>query len=81
MQNFVHIRFVKRNPVETHLPLNFFQNDRIFGFPDARLFLIYFFDFLIGSNRRGKAVRQPAEHFHRPYDIVGILYKRRHFSQ
>ncbi len=81
MQNLIHIRFVERNPVETYLSLNALQYHRFFRFPNAWLFLINLFDFLVRGNRRRKTVRQPAEHLHRPHDVIGILYECRHFSQ
>ena len=75
VKNLMLVLFMERNVLEADIAGHFRQDNRLFGFLNRRLLVVHFVDFAVTADRGGKVVGQPAEHFHRPYDIGGILYE------
>ena len=72
MENLMLIRLVERYMFEGNLTLYRRQNHRSFWILHSGLFLIKLLDTAVGCNGIGERVRKPAEHFHGPYNIIGI---------
>ena len=72
MENLVLIRLVERYMFEGDLSLNGRQNHGILRILNGGLFFIKLLDAAVGCHGIGKRVCKPAEHFHRPYNVIGI---------